>query len=180
MEHIPFTHGEKPLAEYVRIHTEKNPDKTAIIFYGKEMSWRNLEDWSNKLANAFAGMGYKKGDRVAVYLQSCPQCYVIYLAAFKLGLISVPIDPMHREFELEYALNDSDANFMVVMDQLYPIVKNVKEKTKIKDVIVTSFHDFMPEKPTFRLHPMMLEKKQTFPDTQEYLDLLEEISHHQA
>jgi long-chain acyl-CoA synthetase len=171
-EYLDFNHGERPLAEYVRIHTEKNPDKTAVIFYGKEMSWRELEDWSNRLANAFADMGYKKGDRIAVYLQSCPQCYVIYLAAFKLGLISVPIDPMHREFELEYALNDSGSTLMVAMDQLYPVVKNVKEKTRVKDVIITSFHDFMPKGPTYRLHPMMLAEKQTFPDTREYLDLL--------
>jgi acyl-CoA synthetase (AMP-forming)/AMP-acid ligase II len=118
-------------------------------------------------------MGYKKGDRVAVYIQSCPQCYVIYLAAFKLGLVSVPIDPMHKEIELEYALNDSGADFMIVLDQLYPIVKNVREKCKIKDVIVTSFHDFMPEKPAFPLHRMMLADKQTFPDTYEYRALLE-------
>lgn len=175
-KHIGFIHGEKLLTEYVRIHTEEDPDKAIVIFYGKEMSWRNLEDWSNKLANAFADMGYKKGDRVAVYLQSCPQCYVIYLAAFKLGLVIVPIDPMHKELELEYALNDSGASFIVAMDQLYPVVKNVKEKCKIKDVIVTSFHDFMPEKPAFRLQPMMLAEKQTFPDTYEYLDLLEKYS----
>lgn len=173
MKYIDFQHGEKPLAEYVKIHCLKNPDKAAVIYYGKEMSWKNLEEWSNKLANAFLEMGYKKGDRLAVYLQSCPQCYVIYLAAFKIGLISVPIDPMHKEMELEYALNDSEADFIVAMDQLYPVVEAVKKKTKLKDVIITSFHDFMPGKPSFRIHPMMAAEKQTFPGTHEYLDLLE-------
>lgn len=142
MEHAELIHGEKLLAEYVKIHTEETPDKAVVNYYGKELTWRNLEDWSNRLANAISDMGYKKGDRVAVYVQSCPQCYVIYLAAFKLGLVGVPIDPMHKEIELEYALNDSGADFMIALDQLYPIVKNIREKCKIKDVIVTSFHDF--------------------------------------
>ncbi len=172
MDHVDLLHGEMPLAEYVKIHTRENPDKAVVNYYGKELTWRQLEDWSNRLANAFSAMGYKKGDRVAVFIQSCPQCYVIYLAAFKLGLVSVPIDPMHKELELEYALNDSQANFMIVLDQLYPVVKNVKDKCGIKDIIVTSFHDFMPEEPAFPLHPMMLAEKQTFPGTYEYLDLL--------
>jgi len=80
---------------------------------------------------------------------------------------------MHREFELEYALNDSGANFIVAMDQLYPIVKNVKSKTAVNDVIITSFHDFMPKEPSFQLHRMMMAEKQTFTGTYEYLDLLE-------
>ena len=173
MEHIDLIHGERLLSEYVKIHLKENPDKAVVNYYGKELSWRNLEDWSNRLANAIAELGYKKGDRMAVFTQSCPQCYVIYLAAFKLGLVSVPFDPMHKELELEYALNDSGAQFIVVLDQQYPIVKNVREKCGIKDVIVFSFHDFMPENPAFPLHPLMLAEKQTFPDTYEYLDLIE-------
>ncbi len=173
MEHIDLIHGERPLAEYVRIHMQENPDKAVVNYYGRELSWRNLEEWSNRLASAIAEMGYRKGDRMAVFTQSCPQCYVIYLAAFKLGLVSVPIDPMHKELELEYALNDSGADFIFVLDQLYPIVQNVKEKCSVRDVVVFSFHDFMPEKPAFPLHPMMLEEKRTFPGTYEYMDLIE-------
>jgi len=173
MEHLKLLHGDMILADYVKIHVKENPDKAIVNYYGKELSWRNLEDWSNRLANSIAQLGYKKGDRMAVFTQSCPQCYVIYLAAFKLGLVSVPIDPMHRELELEYALKDSGAQFIMVLDQQYPIVKNVKDKCGIKDVIVFSFHDFMPEKPAFPFHPLMLPEKQTFPDTYEYLDLIE-------
>jgi long-chain acyl-CoA synthetase len=173
MDEIEFLYGEKILSEYAKIHAQETPDKTVVNFYGKEMSWRQLDVMSNRLANAISDMGYKKGDRVAAFMQSCPQCYVFYLAALKLGLISVPIDPMHKELELEYALNDCGATLIMVLDQLYPIVNNVRDKCKIKDVIVTSYHDFMPDEPAFPLHPMMLPEKQTFPDTHNYHDLIE-------
>jgi len=173
MADLEFLYGEKTLSEYAKIHAQETPDKTVVNFYGKEMSWRELDSMSNRLANAISDMGYKKGDRVAAFMQSCPQCYVFYLAALKLGLISVPIDPMHKELELEYALNDCGANFIMVLDQLYPLVNNVRDKCKIKDVIVTSYHDFMPDEPAFSLHPMMLAEKQTFPDTHNYHDLIE-------
>ena len=173
MDEIEFLYGEKILPEYVKIHAQETPDKTAVNFYGKEMSWKQLDDMSNRLANAISDMGYKKGDRVAAFMQSCPQCYVFYLAALKLGLISVPIDPMHKELELEYGLNDSGATLIMVLDQLYPVVKNVRDKCKINNVIITSYHDFMPDEPAFPLHPMMLAEEQTFPDTYKYRDLIE-------
>lgn len=172
-KYIDFIHGERLLSEYVKMHMEEDPNKAVVIFYGREMSWRNLEEWSNSLANGLAGHGYTKGDRIAVYLQSCPQCYVIYLAALKLGMIVVPIDPMHKELELEYALNDSSADLVVTQDQLYQVVRNVRDKCKFREVMVTSFHDFMPDTPAFPFHPMMLAEKQTFPNTLEYLDFVE-------
>jgi acyl-CoA synthetase (AMP-forming)/AMP-acid ligase II len=91
----------------------------------------------------------------------------------KLGLIAVPIDPMSKELELEYFLNDSGAQVIVTMDQLYPIVMSVQEKCNVKDVIVTSFHDYLLEEPTFPIHSIMKPSKQTFPDTHELLGLIE-------
>jgi len=172
MKGVNFLHGGRPLTEYVRIHANEMPEKPVVIFYGKELTWSMLEDWSNRLANAILEMGYSKGNRVAVFCQSCPQCYVIYLACLKLGLIIVPVDPMHKELELEYALNNSGAELVIVLDQLYPIVANVRSKCKVKNVIVTSYRDFVPERPAFPLHPMMLEEKKTFPDTHEMIDLI--------
>lgn len=170
---MSFMHGEILLSDHVKIHAKEMPHKAAVNFYGREMVWKELDDWANSLANAISDMGYRKGDRVAVFMQSCPQCYVIYLAALRLGLIITPIDPMHKELEVEYVLNDSGANLVIVLDQLYPIIRNVRDKCRINDIIVTSYHDCMPDEAEISFHPIMLPEKQTFPDAHEYLDLVE-------
>lgn len=170
---LKFPMGEKLISDYVKAHAKNMPNHMAISFYGREVTFRELDESSDKLATAIADMGYKKGDRITVYMQSCPQIYITYLASTKLGLIIVPIDPMSRKFELEYILNDVGARLIVVMDQLYPVVKEVKAKCEIKHVIVTSFQDFLPDKPDMPLHPMMKAEKETFEDTYEFLELLE-------
>lgn len=177
MEGLKLQHSEKLLC-YVKKHADDTPDKTAINFYGRQITYQELDDLSDRLATAIADMGYKKGDRVAAFLQTSPQCYVLYLAAMKLGLIIAPIDPMSKELELEYALNDSGARLIVAFDQVYPVVESVEDRCELKDVIVTSFSDYLPRKPTISLHKMMKPPKQRFPDTYEFSDLVRKYTPH--
>ena len=167
---------KKLMSDYVREHARDMPEKVAINYYGRKVSFKELNESSDRLANAIADMGYKKGDRVAVFLQTSPQVYISYLSALRLGLIIVPIDPMSKEFELEYALNDSGASLVIAFDQFYPIIKNLKDKVGIRHVILTSFNDYLPENPEFPLHKMMHVEKQTFPDTYDLPTLIGKYS----
>jgi acyl-coenzyme A synthetase/AMP-(fatty) acid ligase len=147
------------LSDYVKKYAEDTPNKVAINYYGEEISYKELDELSGKLANALFDMGYKKGDFGAAFVQSCPMTYIVYLAAMKLGIIIVPIDPMSKELELEYFLNDSGAKLIVTMDTLYPLVTALKAKCNIKDIITISFHDFLPETPILPIHKMMKGEK---------------------
>jgi len=99
---IPF---EVRLAsDSVKEYARDIPTQPAVIFYGRRVTFKELNESSDRLATAVANMGYKKGDRIAVFLQNCPQCYITYLAALRLGLIIAPVDPMSKDLELEYAL----------------------------------------------------------------------------
>ena len=168
-----FPLGGGLLSDYVKKHAEDMPHKVAINFYGREVTYKELDESSDRLAVAIADMGYKKGDCLGVFLQPCPQCSILYLASMKLGMIAVPIDPMSKDLELQYFLNDSGARLVATMDQTYPIVWTVKEKCKVEDIIVTSCHDYLPQRPAFSIHPMMKNPKQTFPETHEFSDLIE-------
>ncbi len=160
MNEFNFPHGEMLLSDYVKRYAEDDPDKTAINYYGREISYKELDGLSCKLANALLDMGYKKGDFGAAFVQSCPMTYVVYFAAMKLGIIMVPIDPMSKELELEYFLNDSGAKFVVTMDTLYPLVSALKERCNIKDIITVSFQDFLPKEPGIPIHKMMKGNKE--------------------
>lgn len=160
------------LCDYVRKHAYETPDQVAIIYYGREISYKELDESSDGMANALDDMGYRKSDRLGIFLQPCPQCYILYLAAIKLGMIVVPIDPMSKQRELEYFVNDSGARVIATMDQTYEIVKSVKRDCGIKDIIVTSFHDYLPETPDIDIHPMMRPERQIFSDTHEFTELI--------
>jgi len=172
MGKVKFPLGERPLFHYVKQHATNMPNKAVINFYGREITYKELDQTSDTLASAIAKMGYGKGDRVGLFCQSCPQGIISYLAAMKLGLIAVPIDPMSKEFELEYFLTDSEAAVILTMDSNYPILEPLRKKCKVKDVVVTSFHDYLPEHPAFPIHDMMQHRKRVFPDTCDFLEMI--------
>ena len=92
--------------------------------------------------------GVKKGDRVAVFLPNSPQFHIAFFGILKLGAVHVPVSPLSRAFELAYELNDTDAETIVALDTLMPVVREVKAETKLKTVFVTRFADVLPDAPT--------------------------------
>jgi acyl-CoA synthetase (AMP-forming)/AMP-acid ligase II len=77
---------------------------------------------------------------------------------------------MLKELELEHILRDSGAEIIIAADYLWSVVDSVRDKVRLKSVILTSLHDFLPEKPTLPLPASLLTPRQPQPDT---LDLME-------
>jgi acyl-CoA synthetase (AMP-forming)/AMP-acid ligase II len=167
---LDFT--QKPLHDYLRDSAGRQPQKTAIHYYGREISFRELDDLSDRLAAALYDMGVKKGDRVSLFLENCPQFVIGYYATLKAGGVVVAANPMFKEDELAYELCDSGATIVLTLDHLYPMVRAVQDQAKLTDVIVTSYWDFLPENPVLAVHPSMETPKEVFPETLELLDLL--------
>jgi long-chain acyl-CoA synthetase len=126
--------------------TAKNyPEKVAIAYLDREITYAQLDLVSNQFAHALAKLQVKKGDRVALFLPNVPQFIIAYFGVLKAGAVVTAISPMHREREVEYQLNDSGAQTIVTLDSLYPIVEKVREKTKLKNVIVTGLNEYGSE-----------------------------------
>jgi long-chain acyl-CoA synthetase len=143
-----YPHGEKPLSEYLRIWAKLQPQKPAVIFYGHVTTYADLDGQSDRFAALLAAKGVKKGDRVAVFLPNSPQFHIVFFGILKLGAVHVPVSPLSRAFELAYELNDTDAELIVALDQLMPIVREVRGETKLREIFVTSFADVLPGQPT--------------------------------
>ena len=126
-----------PLQRILQKTAENYPTNIAIAYEGKEITYAQLDSLSNQFAHALIKLGVKKGDRVALFLPNIPQFIIAYFGILKAGAVVTAISPLHREREVEYQLNDSRAQTIVALDSLYPIVEKVREKTKLKNVIVT-------------------------------------------
>jgi long-chain acyl-CoA synthetase len=143
-----YPYGEIALTEYLRAWAKRRPDHPAVIFYGHVTTYAELDAQSDRFAALLMERGVGKGDRVAVFLPNCPQFHIVFFGILKLGAIHVPVSPLSRAFELAYELNDTDAEVIVALDQLAPVVDQVRGETKLREVIVTSFAEVIPAEPT--------------------------------
>jgi long-chain acyl-CoA synthetase len=131
-----------PLHAILEKAAKEHPEKAAIAYFEREITYRELDLLSNQFAVALAALGVKKGDRVAVFLPNIPQFVIAYFGVLKVGAVLTAISPLHREREVEYQLTDSEAETIIALDSLYPIVEKVWQKTRLKNAVVTSAEDY--------------------------------------
>jgi len=122
--------------------TAKFGAKAAMVFYGREIGFRELRDHTDRLAGALAGLGLKKGDRVGLYLLNSPQFVIAYFAALKLGCTVTPISPVYTSHEVKFQLENSGARVVVCQDILFDKVE--KSGAALDHVIVTSVSEYLP------------------------------------
>jgi acyl-CoA synthetase (AMP-forming)/AMP-acid ligase II len=163
---------EKSLPEYFKDSVNATPQKVAISFYGYDMTYQELDEAIDRLAEGLVKLGINKGDRVALLMQNCPQFVISYFGILRAGGVVVTINPMFKHAELEYELNDSGAQTLIVLDSLFPEVKKAGDRIKLKNVIVTSLRDYLPNNPTLPLSPEMKQPKITIPETLDFLEFL--------
>ncbi|HEC33754.1 MAG TPA: long-chain fatty acid--CoA ligase [Chloroflexi bacterium] len=148
-----------PLYHFVEEAARKYPNHVALLFKGGKVSYRELDEQSDRMAAALAKMGVKKGDRVAILMANCPQFVISYFAILKAGAVVVACNPLYAPPELEHQLNDCGAEVMLVMSRFYPMVKGVQAQTKVRKVIVTNIKEYFP--PFLRLlFTLLMEKKE--------------------
>ncbi|WP_067727238.1 long-chain-fatty-acid--CoA ligase [Oceanobacillus damuensis] len=137
-------YDEKPLHAYLVESAKTYKEKKALYFLGKEMTYSDLYAESKKMASYLQSLGVRKGDKVAIMLPNCPQAVISYYGILMAGGIVVQTNPLYKERELEYQLNDSDTSVIICLDILLPRVTNVKIKTSLKHTIVTGIKDYLP------------------------------------
>ncbi|WP_077327312.1 long-chain-fatty-acid--CoA ligase [Virgibacillus siamensis] len=141
---VSLTYDDKPLHGYLANLAEENPEKKALHFMGKEMTFSEVFAASKKMAGYLQSLGLKKGDRVAVMLPNCPQGVISYYGTLMAGGTVVQTNPLYKERELEYQLKDSGATFIVCLDILLPRVTNIRNNTNLNHILVTGIKDYLP------------------------------------
>lgn len=121
----------KMVYEYLTETAQKVPNKTAIVGIGldgepdRTLTFRELEEYINQIANYFKACGLKKGDRVAVFLENCPESYALYLGLAKIGVISALINTNLRGTSLTHCVKVSESVGLVFSSTLSEAVCGV-------------------------------------------------------
>ncbi len=143
-----YPHGEISLGETLRAWARIQPERPALVYYGSEITFAELDDLSERCAELLRGHGIGPGNRVAVLLGNCPQFHIVFYAILKLGAVYVPVNTLFKEHELAYELNDAGATMVIALDTLVPMLMTVKPQTSVETVFSTSAGEFLPAHPT--------------------------------
>ncbi len=131
-----------PIGKLFEERAKRYADHVAINFYGNQIRYRDLLDHTRRLATGLAGLGVKKGDRVALYLLNTPQFIIAYMAVLTLGAIVTPISPVYTSLEVKHQLSNSGARVVICQDILYDNVDGTG--LQLDAVIVTGISEYLP------------------------------------
>src|ERR1700716_183629 len=91
-------------------------------------SFWDIQTAANRLSNALAALGVKRGDRVALVLPQRPEMAIAYIAIFQMGAIALPLSHLFGPDALEYRMQNSEASIAIVEPTTLPNLWAVKDK----------------------------------------------------
>ncbi|MCB9110757.1 MAG: long-chain fatty acid--CoA ligase [Anaerolineales bacterium] len=157
---VPQTieYPQAPLFHFLEDAARKYPDRACTIFKGAVISYREMNELSDAMATALVDMGVKKGDRVGIFMPNLPQFVIAYFGILKAGGVVVAVNPTYPVDEVLTPVNDAGIEIMFTLTRFYNTLKAVREKSKLKKIIVSNLKEALP--PVTRvLFTLLKEKK---------------------
>ena len=106
---------EKTLSDYVRDHGQQFPDREALVFLGKAITYRQLDQLADRMAALFASRGAKAGDVLGLQMPNTPQYVVAFIAAARLGMVTTSISPLMTPPEIIHQANDAQVTILLTL-----------------------------------------------------------------
>ena len=127
------------LSEILRASAHKHPNRTAIVFGSKKISYKALNDSTDHIAAGLMDLGIKEHDRVAIFLYNCPEFVISYYAILKAGAVAVPINYMFKIEEARYILQDCEASCIVTSRAYIDMAEELRLRVdSLKKIICTA------------------------------------------
>ena len=97
----------------LEVNAQRYPDKPALVFFDRTLSYRELHDQAERVAAHLQAHGVQTGDRVLLLMQNSPQWVVACYAIARANAVLVPVNPMNRAEELKHTLTDPDVKVAI-------------------------------------------------------------------
>ncbi len=132
------------LHQSLSMAADKYPNNTAIIFFDRKMTWRELDTAATRFAVALQNLGIQKGDRVMLYLPNTPHFVIAFYGILRAGGIVVPANPQYVPRELAYQAKDAGAETIVALTMSWKTIKEARANTPFKRVILGNIKEYFP------------------------------------
>ena len=133
-----------PLFHFLEESARKYPDRACTIFKGAVITFKEMNELTDRMAAALVDMGVKRGDRVGIFMPNTPQFVIAYYGILKAGGAVVATNPLYTPPEIEHQASDAGIEVMFVMTNFYKTIKKAQPRTKIKKLIVTNLKETLP------------------------------------
>ncbi|MDR2172999.1 MAG: AMP-binding protein [Burkholderiales bacterium] len=118
-------------------------ERPAYSCMGHSITYRKLDELSAAFGAWAQSQGIVKGSRVALMMPNILQYPVCLFGLLRIGAIVVNVNPLYKARELQYQLNDSGAEMIVVAENFAHTLETVLEKTKVRRVVLTTIGEEM-------------------------------------
>jgi fatty-acyl-CoA synthase len=133
----------------LEVSARRYPDKPACVFFGRALSYRELHAQAEALAGWLQAHGVKRGDRVLLFLQNCPQFLIGFYAIQRADAVVVPVNPMNKADELGHYITDPQAPVAITSADLVGALAEANarlpEAQRLRHIVATRLCDTMPE-----------------------------------
>jgi long-chain acyl-CoA synthetase len=133
----------KNLKQMLEKTAREVPQQTAIVLGSRRVSYRELDETSNRIANALISLGIKKGDHVAILMSRTPEWVINCFGVLKAGAAAVLLDAGAKAPELEPQLRESDSKILITEERFFPVLSSILPNAPLlKQVLVIDTDDY--------------------------------------
>ncbi|SDM07650.1 long-chain acyl-CoA synthetase [Corynebacterium mycetoides] len=136
--------GSDTLIDIYERNLAKHSNRTATWFFGKTMTFAELNEQVLKAAAGLQELGVKKGDRVALVMPNCPQHIIAFSAVMRLGATVVEHNPLYTAAELLPQFQDHGAKVAIVWDKATPTISKLRKDSPLSTIVSVNMIEAMP------------------------------------
>ncbi len=114
----PPEFDDRPPGEFVELYAETIPENGALRYLEREICYRELNEMSNRLANALVTLGIGQNDVVGLHLSNIPQYGIALVALSKLGAVACGVSPLLAPAEVAGQMKDANVKVLISLDAL--------------------------------------------------------------
>jgi amino acid adenylation domain-containing protein len=137
---------DKALHHLIADQALKNPDKTALVFEERSLTFKNVNEAANKLAKHLLTYNIKTGDIIGLALDRSPEMVISLLAILKTGAAYVPLDPEYPKDRVEFMMEDSAAKILLTSEKFKGHFTSVAQEVLIEDAL-NKFDSYSADEP---------------------------------
>jgi len=129
-------HTPRVLGELIEDRAKRLGDKIFLRFKDQNISYNEINRYTNRCANAFKNMGIGKGDKVSIMLPNCPEFLYLWFGLAKCGAVEVPVNTSYKGEFLRHIVDQSDSKILVISHEFLDRLKLIENALKKVEKVV--------------------------------------------
>ncbi|GAB4197909.1 MAG: long-chain fatty acid--CoA ligase [Roseiflexaceae bacterium] len=139
-----FSPPDRTLPDLLAQAARDFPETAAIEFYGRTISYAELDKLATRCGEALRHAGVARGERVVLVLPNVPQAVICYYGVLRAGALVVLTNPLFEAGALVRQIEDSQADTVIALSMFHPLIVQVRERVRLARVVYTNLKEYLP------------------------------------